>query len=132
MTDKDKKVFHNINRVSLKFKPKSKEFSDKPERAERMTYLKILIDKRARRLNNKERQELINLLSKKDNLTFSTLYEIIEMKEEIKLNQVGINNAIRELEDLENQVTEKRKLIDHNHYVIEKHSLRLNKFLTKY
>lgn len=128
----DKKIFENFKKGSLNFKPKSKEFTSKLDRAERQEYLKVLISKKSRRLNNRERQDLINLLSKKDNLTFKTLYNIIEMKDDIKLKQVEINNANRELEDLESQMLKKRILIDENHFVIEKHSLRLNKILTKY
>jgi len=132
MNESERKVFQNIKKPKLNFTPKSKEFTTKYNRVERQSYLKILINKKARRINNRERQELINLLSKKDNLTFKVLYSIIEMKEEIKLKQVGINNAKRELEDLMVEVNKKRELIDSNHFIIEKHSLRLNKFLTKY
>ena len=125
----DKKVFEKF---TLNIHAKSKEYTTKLQRSQRVEYLKVLIFKKARRLNNRERQDLINLLSKKDNLTFKTLYNIIEMKEEIKLKQVEINNANRELEEMDNEIKIKRKLIDDNHFVIEKHSLRLNKILTKY
>ena len=125
----DKKVFEKF---TLNVNAKSKEYTTKLQRSQRVEYLKVLVFKKARRLNNTERIELINLLSKKDNLTFKTLYNIIEMKEDIKLKQVEINNANRELEDMDNDIKLKRKLIDDNHFVIEKHSLRLNKILTKY
>lgn len=135
----DKKVFHNLLKVNLKFKPKSKQYTEKLERKERMALLKSLLNKKCRRLNNKERIELINLLSKKENLTYSTLDTIIQMKDEMKLNNVEINNLNNEIlrveEDmkkLEDLKTEKLKLKDEKYNTIEKNSLRLNKFLTKY
>ena len=127
----DKKIFYNLKAKYVRLKPKSKQFSN-GEIEERKMLLKTLLDKKSRKLNQREKLDIVNQLARKENLTYTTLFIIIDLKERVKLNNMKINNLSRELNDLDEKRKELKDELDNTYHKVELDTDRMNKFIMRY